>query len=329
MPGAFHFHLPGSVLCDPGLMKPYYTMLIAGLRDRGAQVQCHVHDRVTTLDTVLHHPGLHILDHGPMRHPRVLNTGIAYIYPFWNLDPWGIRAFSSIAAKPFRPSRPNQAQAFADRLRARLVVPRKSRYPQMDAVTSLPQGCIAVFLQSEQHRIVGETCHLTAREMVTAVLACAGVRPVVIKPHPRDRDSALQGWLADLAACPGGPVLTDANIHDILAAAAVMVTINSAVGIEAYLHHVPVVLCGLSDFHHAAVTVTSPGQMAAAIDRAQKTEWPHDAFVHWYFAQNCLNAGKPTLVSDFLQKIATLGHDLAVDGPRIPDQQGGNLRPGL
>ena len=67
---------------------------MAGLRAMGIRVELVVHDRITTFATVETTAGLHIIDHGNLRHPRVLNTGIAYIYPFWNLDPWGIRALS-------------------------------------------------------------------------------------------------------------------------------------------------------------------------------------------------------------------------------------------
>jgi hypothetical protein len=74
------------------------------------------------------------------------------------------------------------------------------------------------------------------------------------------------------------------------------------VGIEAHLHHVPAVLCGQSDFHHAATTVFDAAQMDDAIAHSIAAPWPHDAFLYWYFDQQCLNAGKPTLVTDFLAK---------------------------
>ena len=287
-------------------MKPYYVKLMAGLRDRGIPVDAVLHDRATTLATVAALPGMHIADHGSLRHPRLLNTGIAYIYPFWNLDPWGIRALSSIAAKPFDPQAENPAAAadFAMRLRKRLVGGRISRYPQATQRVVLPDGCIAVFLQSEAHRAVAETCHLTMRQMLAALLARQDHRAIVIKPHPRDQSPQTRRYLARLAARDGRVQVTDANIHDILARAAVAVTINSAVGIEAHLHRVPVVLCGQSDFHHAATTVTDRQQMDAAIGTALATDWAHDAFLHWYFAGQCLNAGKPGLVAAFLAKIA-------------------------
>lgn len=286
-------------------MKPYYTKLISGLRGMGLRVDTVLHHRATTLATVEAVPGVHIVDHGNLRHARLLNTGIAYIYPFWNLDPWGIRALSSISARPFNAGSVDAAVAaeFAGRLRKRLVAARESRYPQAEAVAEVPQGCIVVFLQSEAHRAVGETCHLTMRQMLAALLARDDPRAIVVKPHPRDTDPRTRAYLARLAARDGRVQVVDANIHDMLAAASVAVTINSAVGIEAHLHRVPVVLCGRTDFHHAAVTLTDRREMEAAIARAEATDWPHDAYLQWYFAGQCLNAGKPSLVADFLEKV--------------------------
>lgn len=272
----------------------------------GLRVETVHHIRDTTLATVEAMPGWHIVDHGSLRHPRVLNTGIAYIYPFWNLDPWGIRALSSIAAMTFDPASVNPVAAaeFSARLRKRLVGARISRYPQARELVDLPQGHIAVFLQSETHRGVGETCYLSLRQMLAALLARDDPRVIVVKPHPRDEDRKTRTYLARLAARDPRLQVVDANIHDILCKAAVAVTINSAVGIEAHLHRVPVVLCGRSDFHHAAVTVTDRFEMDAAIAKAETTDWPHSEYLHWYFAQQCLNAGKSSLVADFLAKIA-------------------------
>ena len=289
-------------------MKPYYTKLIHGLTALGMQVETVLHDRLTTLLSVDATPGIHIVDHGHQRHPRLLNTGIAYIYPFWNLDPWGIRALSSLSALAFDPALVDATAAaeFTKRLRKRLVAQRSSRYPQPAERVDMPMGCVAVFLQSEAHRGVQETCYLSLRQMVAALLARQDRRPIVIKPHPRDTAPATHAYLARLAARDTRVQVVDANIHDILAQASVVVTINSAVGIEAHLHRVPVVLCGLSDFHHAAVTVKSPSEMDAAIALAEATDWPHDAYLQWYFADHCLNAGKPALVQDFLEKVAKM-----------------------
>lgn len=293
---------------DSGKMKPFYVNIINGLQDIGIKVETVLHDRLTTLATVDAMPGIHIADHGFLRHPRLLNTGIAYIYPFWNLDPWGIRALSSIAALSFDPELVDASAAaeFTIRLRKRLVAARISRYPQREDRVDLPMGCIAVFLQSDAHRGVEETCYLTMGQMLSALLARDDRCAIVVKPHPRDKDFRTRDYLARLAARDARVQVVDANIHDILAQSSVAVTINSAVGIEAHLHRVPVVLCGQSDFHHAAVTVKNPSEMDAAIALAGATNWPHDAYLQWYFADHCLNAGKPSLVQDFLEKVAAV-----------------------
>jgi hypothetical protein len=308
----FIFHLPGSVLRDRSVMKPYYVKLTEGLAARGYAVELALHDRDTLLADVAASQNFHIVDHGNQRHPRVLNTGIAYVYPFWNLDPGGIRALSSISEKPFDPKAVamDLATPFANRLRKRWVLNRKSRYEQPMRTAQIPADCIAVFLQSEGHRDVMETCYLDLRQMVKALMARNDPRPIVIKPHPRDYDPTTRRFLHRIAGRDPRIQIADANIHDILAQAAVCVTINSAVGIEAMMQGVPIVLCGQTDFHHCAVTVKTTTAMDAAIPQAMQTHWPHDAFLYWYFGLNCLNAGKDTLVDDFLARIAATGFAL-------------------
>ena len=307
------FHLPRSVLLGAEPLRPYYKSLREGLMARGAGVEFVVHDRETLLDEVAQDRDFHIVDHGAQRHPRILNTGIAYVFPFWHLDPWGIRAASSIAAMSFDPAAvdPVAANEFHARLQARLIGKRSSRYPQPQDVAEFPPDCIAVFLQSEAHRGVEETCYLDRTAMLDAVLARDDPRPIVVKIHPRDPSAETRDWLAGLGARDARVIVTQANIHDILGAASVTVTINSAVGLESMIHGVPVVLCGQSDFHHCAETVREPDGMADALRRAEATDWPFARYLHWYFRGNCLAVGSPTLIEDFLARVAATGFELA------------------
>lgn len=303
----FVFHLPAPVLRGKAPLKPFYEKLTEGLIARGHALRMVPHDRDRAAATVAGDPdAIHILDHGTLRHPRVLNAGVAYVFPFWNLDPWGIRALSSIAAERFDPAAVDMAAArpWVARHRRRLVEGRVSRYPQPQGRVELPPDAIAVFLQSDAHRTVGETAHLSSDAMIAALLARDDPAPILIKPHPLDTDPATA---ARLAAIDDPRVrIVQANIHDIIAAATVVVTINSACGIEAMFHGRPVVLCGESDFHHAAVTVRRAEEMDQAIATARATDWPFDAFLYWYFACRCLNAGSGTLVEDFLGRVAAL-----------------------
>ncbi|WP_343081719.1 hypothetical protein [Ostreiculturibacter nitratireducens] len=304
-------HLPGSVILGAEPLKQFYRSLREGLIARGARVEFAIHDRATLPGEVEADEDFHIVDHGNLRHPRVLNTGIAYVYPFWHLDPWGIRAGSSIEAKEFDPQAidTEAAAEFMEKLRRRQVQKRASRYPQPEERVAFPEGCIAVFLQSEAHRQVEETCHLDRATMVEALLARDDSRPIVVKIHPRDTSAGTRDWLGALAARDGRVIVTEANIHDILASAAVTVTINSAVGIESMIHEVPVVLCGRADFHHAAITVERAEDLDAAIMAAERGEWDFPRYLYWYFRLNCVGSGSGTLIDDVLARISATGFD--------------------
>lgn len=293
------FHLPRSWLgpIGSGLM-PFYENLTAGLSARAVPFTLRALDRDTVMAQVAADDAVHVVNHGRFEHARVWNAGIAYIYPFWNMDRQGIRAFSSIGQAAFRPDRidADVARPFFRTLRQRIAVGRSSRYEQPVETAQVPAGAVTVFLQSERHRSVGETMWLDRGAMVSAALE-ADVGPVVVKPHPRDTDPATRAWLATLPV-----TVSHGNIHDLIAGSARVVTINSAVGIEAYLHRKPVILCGQADFHHIADEARDPSQLVAAL-RTEPRKRPYDKFIWWYFAHNCLSTTEPRLVDRFLERV--------------------------
>lgn len=299
----FVFHLPRSWLGPLGTgLLPFYEKLIAGLQVQGFGCEVIALDRELLLDQVDADTAFHVVNHGRFTHPRVLNAGIAYVYPFWNMDPFGIRAFSSIADKAFRAADidASVARPFFRRIRQRLVGARTSRYAQPEAATQLPSDAVAVFLQSEGHRIVGETCYLDRWQMVEGVLASTN-GPVVIKPHPRDQDPDTLVRLKQLQLKHPNMHISDGNIHDIVAASSRVVTINSAVGIEAYLHRKPVILCGRADFHHIAEVAQDQDALARILTSPARAR-TYDKFIYWYFGLQCLSTVQPDLVQRFLEK---------------------------
>ncbi|SDO42237.1 Capsule polysaccharide biosynthesis protein [Lutimaribacter pacificus] len=302
------FHLPRDWVADPSAMLPFYRKLTAGLSEAGIGWRAVPIDRNALPGKIDDDDAFHIVNHGQLRHPRVLNAGIAYIYPFWNLDPQGIRAFSSIADKSFRPARvdADKAQAFFRRLRARLVEARVSRYEQPQEPGALPDAQAAVFFQSETHRIVGETCYMDRWTMLQTVLDATN-GTVIVKPHPRELDSAVYDRLIALRDAHPRLQISTGNIHDIIAASDRVVTINSAVGVEAYLHRKPVILCGKTDFHHIATTAQDPAALAAAL-AAPAPARQYAKYVYWYFGLNCVNAGADALTGQVLRRVRATGH---------------------
>ncbi len=298
------FHVPRSWLgpLGGGLM-PFYTRLTEGLT--ALDVSCEVIDldRETVMAEVEADDAFHVINHGRFEHPRVLNAGVAYIYPFWNVDPKGIRAFSSIASQSFNPAQieTEEARAFFRKLKARLVGARTSRYEQPEEEADLPDGGTAVFLQSEAHRSVGETMWINRWDMLKGVLD-ADLGPVVVKPHPRDTDRKTRARLKKMA----GVTVSDGNIHDIIAASDRVVTINSAVGIEAYLHRKPVILCGQADFAHIADEAHDPAELVDLL-RAEPARRAYDKYIWWYFAHQCLSTTEPHLARRFIDRVRAAG----------------------
>ncbi len=295
------FHWPAEWVADPARMLPFYARITAGLTTRGRDWRAVTIDRDGLADRIDAMPGLHVVNHGRVRHPRAWNAGIAYVYPFWHLDRDGIRAFSSIGGMAMPAVDRGAARRFAQRLRQRLVAGRTSRYGQPAEVVALPRARAAVFLQAEASRAQGETVWVDRWTMLDTVLRCVA-GPVLVKPHPLDFDPATGDRLEAMAAQFPQMVVTLANIHDVIVAADRVVTINSAVGIEAFVHPRPVILCGRADFHHVAVTARDVEALVAAL-RAPAPQMDYDGFLWWYFGQMCLNAGAGDLVDRFLARV--------------------------
>jgi hypothetical protein len=307
----FVFHVPRSWLGPLGTgLLPFYQKLIGGLEAAGFECETIALNRETALERVAQDRAFHVINHGRINHPRVLNAGIAYVYPFWNMDPHGIRAFSSIADQAFHASDVDAdiARPFFRRMKQRLVGGRTSRYAQPDGVSDVAQGAIAVFLQSEGHRIVGETCYLDRWQMLEGVLAVTD-GPVVVKPHPRDQDAQTANKLEALQKLHPNLSISTGNIHDLLAAASRVVTINSAVGVEAYLHRKPVILCGQADFHHIADVARNAADLEQFLSAPTRAR-AYDKYVFWYFGLQCLSTVQPDLVDRFLDKVRAQGHDV-------------------
>lgn len=289
-------------------MRQFYGTLAQALQAEGLAVDVVTLDPDQTLARVAGDTGFHIVHHARLRHPRVLNAGKAYIEPFFTLDPWGFRLFSSIAAEAFTPGPDSAADAAVfDEIRARMVDRRKSHYEQPEAVLPAPDHCIAVFLQTEDNRDVGETCHLTPRQLIKALLDRDDPRPVVVKPHPKEKTLETLEWLTRQARKDARLQVFIGNIHDLLVKADVVVTINSAVGIEAMLHEKPVVLCGDTDFHHICEMVRRRRDMEAGIARAEARvaagDWPFRAYIGWYYGRMCHDPRAPDFGARVVAKL--------------------------
>jgi len=260
---------------------------------------------------------LHFVNNGNLSHPNVLNTAIAYLDRFWQVDAQGVLCDSSISDQTFDPKRIDGAQswAFFQTLRRDYADARQSRYHQPKDVAQITPGAIAVFLQGDSH-LTDRARRWSTPQMIRSVAKGAGGRPIVVKPHPLK--VAPEDILAvhDLAASGVDISLSEANVHDILTHASATVSIGSACSFEGFLHKKPAILYGRSDFHHFAENITDLGDFAAAYDQAMTRKRGYSRYVYWFLHERCIW----TLGRDFFAKVSdrmvAQGFDPVVVGAR-------------
>lgn len=250
---------------------------------------------------------LHVVENGQARGPGYLNAAVAYLDGYFHLDPEGVLADASTRHLGFDPAVIDAAEAgaFLARLQTRFAARRHSRYRQKKAVETVPEGCIAVFLQGPKPERQGQA-HLSTAEMLRVVAAGAGGRPVLVKPHPLKPEL---GTLQIARALAEGAALipTEANVHDLLAAACVTVSINSATGFEGFLHGTPAIFFGRTDFHQCVETVRRAEDFAPALERALAGPRDYAKAMYWYFGQHGFWLDDPELEGKLLSAFAAAG----------------------
>ncbi len=309
-PATVFLHVPARY--EALLRKPDKPMIFGVIRDlveaRGGTVILAPRDPAHDRQGLLIEDGhLHIVNNGAVHAAGYLNAATAYLEDYWHLDPAGVQGNSSIGGKVFDPATiaTDAAAAHLDALRARFVVPRRSRYRQAARRTELTPGGIAVFLQGPAAYARGQA-HLRAEAMLRAVCAGADGREVWVKAHPLKPEEG--GALIARMQRQGLPLRpVSANVHDLLAAAAVTVSVNSAASVEGLMHGTPAVLFGRSDIRAVVETVTRAEDFPQALQRALARPRDYAAFLFWYFHDQCLWLGAPDLAARIWRIFADAG----------------------
>ncbi|WP_316015163.1 hypothetical protein [Roseobacter sp. HKCCA0434] len=245
----------------------------------------------------------------PSYAPNTLVTLPHYLNGYWYLDELAPRHHSTLRLLPFDADSvplPAARQTFR-RLRAKFVEGNRSKYQQAPAGADLPQGLIAIFCQE----LVPSDLTVPYVEqfaMIDAVITARADRPVYIKPHPLQSKEA-RTRLDALHRPEAGVHVTDASIHDLLAAAAVSVTQCSAVAFEGYLHRTPALLCGQTDFHHIATVARHADEIAAALDTAIAGAPPFVPYLHWHMS-HLLQPKEDDFLPRFCARVRDKGFDL-------------------
>ena len=305
-------HLPERMIAGFAKGKPplLYGRMIEALDARGVTVDLE-HEVPSDRAGAIQDGNLHIMENGRVHAQGWLNAATAYLEGFFHVDPLGVQAASSIGGRRFSPEQIDtpKAAAYAQMLDARFRLRRHSRYAQAKAETQVPQGAIAVFLQGPAPIRQGQA-HCGFEDMLRSVARGAEGRPVVVKPHPLKPELGAE-IIAAVQAEGYAIAATQANVHDILAACAVTVSINSATAIEGFLHQKPAVIFGRSDFHALVETARGPQDFARALAAALSSRPDYAKALYWYFGQNCLDIQADSFDDRLFAIMAEAGFDAA------------------
>lgn len=177
---------------------------------------------------------------------------------------WSTLSGSDLASLDLPPL--EEARPLFDRLYNEVVVANVSKYsqPQMGATeTPLPENYVFVALQVPTDRT-----QLKARFKMEQMLNIVIERfrgsemTVVVKPHPKVNSVDHMAMLINLGEQGLIEVRYD-SIHDLLAKARAVITINSGVGSEAMLHRKPIYSFGASDYDVVTHRITSAEEFTA------------------------------------------------------------------
>ncbi len=258
---------------------------------------------------------LHILmEDRPLYGPGVFHAVPSYLRGYWYFDEVATRNNSSLRLANF--DQRHVAQGYADRFVARLhgqfAAKNFSKFQQaVPGSEPVAKGCLAFFAQDFKPPRF-HVHHMTVPQMIDAAIAAKGARALYIKPHPNNTAAEL-ATLTGYHDPVAGVFVTWASIHDLLAACDCVLTLTSAVAFEGFMHRKPAVLGGQTDFHHNAITLTNPTQMAAAIDMALAKPWPHARYLVWFLRQQLFEDHEKSL-PHLLARVHQKGFDFSAAG---------------
>lgn len=215
-----------------------------------------------------------------------------YHYPFWQIEQTAERWAWDVAQAPFEPDKEAAKEA------ARFYGFWQNRLFGAAPQDITQNGFVYVPLQGRllDHRPF-QIC--SPLEMVAHCLAHSPLR-VIATLHPNEAYSTAEiTALEQLERAHPRLSVQTGGMETLLGACNFIATQNSSVAFNGYFFGKPALLFRKADFHHIAVQADL-NDLAAGFDAVQHTAPDYAAYVHWFWQQNSINAGRP----DAEEKIA-------------------------
>lgn len=238
-----------------------------------------------------------ILGDRPRYDARIMHVAPAYIWGFWYLDEVGVNAHSSIRMRTFRPHGVDwgAAEWFFNGVAGWMVEQNVSRLPQAARDPgSLDRAQSVVFCQDIETRQPRQH-YLTTDQMIRNAARAAGGGIVYVKPHPH-QDETTRARIEKLAASDPNIRVSEASVHDLIAASDWVVTQNSAAGFEAFLQKKRVITCARSDYHHATVVARTEDELRDTLrNGASRLDgFEYEKYVSWFLSETCFEPQSDT-----------------------------------
>src|SRR5690606_10428044 len=196
----------------------------------------------------------HTIDQGI---PGNLHLKLGSLFGYFIIDDKGYSGWGSPAKMDLASITGRIDAGLADQhwraLYANLVEGGKSKYSQLD--DDAPDfGDYIFFPMQVFNDTVARLADIDTHSLLKALIEWArgSDLKVVVKRHPMCRSAAIAATLAEGEA-NGDILVSNANIHRLIAGAQCVVTVNSGVGAESLLHLKPVVTTGGSDYAPATM----------------------------------------------------------------------------
>lgn len=231
---------------------------------------------------------------GPRR-PQAANLFHAhpsYILGFWYLDVNGYFWNSSLITTEFRPEQVDfqASEYFFNGVSGFFTRENISSRPQCERKV-LPKADAFIPLQNIE-KYPCRVHYLTSEEIIDTACSTLSGR-VYVKLHPLHNEAERQNLL-DICSRHSNAQLTEASVHDLIAASNVILSQNSAVGFEALMQKKPVLTCAKCDYHHASLVSQTSVELRRNLLQAPDffESFPFEKYFYWFLGQQMLEPQK-------------------------------------
>lgn len=246
--------------------------------------------------------------YGEQRH-NLWRIKESYIPGYFSIDSMGYSGFSYMAANQRDVVNSinidiNAANKSIQTIKEKLFKKNQSKYPQPIINNNFKlQNYLFFPLQIAQDTVISLS-YFDYYELILLIAKNITNYPIVIKPHPRDKNKELANLLEDLAKINKNIIISHSSIHELIPNSLCCITINSGVGFESLLLGKPVIAFGKSDYDSCTTVCSDKKDITNNIIQEAIEFFDKDyvtKFVYYYLNYYCLSTDN--LLSSKLDKI--------------------------